>query len=555
MRAFWRVSLFLGSLAVLIAATPAALPAQGRPLVLVHYMPWFQAPPVSSAYGWHWHMGFTDPYAKDARGNSPIASHYYPLTGPYDSADPILLEYQTTLMKASGIDGVIVDWYGVGSSLDYPQLHKATQALFQAVKKAGLLFAICYEDQTLGHRVEAGEIAAEKAADAAAADLGWAAANWFSDAAYVKVGGRPVLLDFGPQYLVTDRQWKQVLDGITPRPFFVTLDRKQPLVADAGFPWPPMGESGGKELSAAALGRYLDSFYKREASTALRVATAFPGFHDFYKEAGVAPSYGYLDARGGDTFKSTLDAAVRARPAIIQIATWNDYGEGTVIEPTVQNGFRDLIVLQELRRKLDPSFAFGPADLGRPLAAYKRAVADRDAAASAAAAAASQAANQATTAGDTTAAAGGAAAPDPYSQDADLSLHRPVASDNHIYQFVAANAVDGDVRTYWEGAANAWPDQLTVDLGADHRISAIRIRLNPNRIWQARTQRIAVAAAADGQDLAEVLPAADYRFDPVSNANTVTIPLSITARLVSLTFTADDGATGGQVAELEVLGR
>jgi hypothetical protein len=30
------------------------------------------------------------------------------------------------------------------------------------------------------------------------------------------------------------------------------------------------------------------------------------------------------------------------KPSIIQIATWNDWGEGTVVEPSREFGYRDL---------------------------------------------------------------------------------------------------------------------------------------------------------------------------------------------------------------------
>ena len=38
---------------------------------------------------------------------------------PYDSADPVALEYHVALMKLAGIDGVIVDWYGMDNFNDY----------------------------------------------------------------------------------------------------------------------------------------------------------------------------------------------------------------------------------------------------------------------------------------------------------------------------------------------------------------------------------------------------------------------------------------------------
>ena len=101
---------------------------QVRKLLLAHYMPWYQAKPFSSAWGWHWTMNKFNPDAKQAGDSSEtakrqIASHFYPLIGPYDSADPAVLECQLLQMKLAGIDGVIVDWYGLTDLHDYAALH------------------------------------------------------------------------------------------------------------------------------------------------------------------------------------------------------------------------------------------------------------------------------------------------------------------------------------------------------------------------------------------------------------------------------------------------
>ena len=69
-----------------------------RPLILAHYMPWYQTPSGSGGWGWHWTMDHFKPRQVDENGRSSIASHYYPLTGPYDSGDKDLLEYQVMLM-------------------------------------------------------------------------------------------------------------------------------------------------------------------------------------------------------------------------------------------------------------------------------------------------------------------------------------------------------------------------------------------------------------------------------------------------------------------------
>lgn len=497
-----------------------------RPLFLAHYMPWFQAPPVSRNFGWHWHMGSTDPWQKDAYGLPQIASHFSPLTGPYDSGDPDLLAYQTALMKASGVDGVIVDWYGVSSSFDYPQLQKSSQAVF-------------YEDQSVGRRVESREVDSAAAVEAARADMTWAARTWFTEETYLKIRGRPVILCFGPQYIREAGQWDKIFSGINPRPLLVTLDGAGGSATDGSFPWPPMGMASGGTLSPAVLVQYLYDFYRKNQDSPFLVSSAFPGFHDFYLQAGVRPSYGFLDDYLGETFGMTLEAAVSARADVVQLVTWNDYGEGTMIEPTVQNGYRELETLQDLRRRLDPSFAFTREDLRKPLAELNARAAAR----------AAHNAPQAAVGANT------AKAADPFAAAANLAIRRPIASNNHVFAFTAENAVDGDVRSYWEGAANSYPNEITVDLGEPRLLSAVRIRLNPQRIWGARTQAFAVLASIEGEKFATAAESAAWKFDPAAGDNTVTVPITMTARFIRLVFTANDGATAGQVAELEVFGR
>ena len=57
-------------------------------------------------------MNHFDP-SISVRGRRSIASHFYPLIGAYDSGDRNVLRYHFSLMKLSGIDGIIIDWYGL----------------------------------------------------------------------------------------------------------------------------------------------------------------------------------------------------------------------------------------------------------------------------------------------------------------------------------------------------------------------------------------------------------------------------------------------------------
>jgi hypothetical protein len=125
-------------------------------------------------------------------------------------------------------------------------------------------------------------------------------------------------------------------------------------------------------LSPEALADYLNGFYQKAADWDYLVAGAFPGFHDIYKEAGVGDGYGYLDAREGDTFAFTLQTALDSDPDVVQLITWNDFGEGTIIEPTAEFAYRYLEMLQEAQRShINPDFAFTADDLTLPLHIFK----------------------------------------------------------------------------------------------------------------------------------------------------------------------------------------
>jgi hypothetical protein len=116
---------------------------------------------------------------------------------------------------------------------------------------------------------------------------------------------------------------------------------------------------------------YLDRSYRTVTGSDYVVASAFPGFHDIYKEAGVGSSYGYLDANDGETFEFTFQKALEIHPDVIQVVTWNDYGEGTMVEPTLETGYKYLEIIQNIKRKnIDGKFPFTLKDLTLPIQIY-----------------------------------------------------------------------------------------------------------------------------------------------------------------------------------------
>lgn len=363
--------------------------AQSKPL-MVHYMPWYEAQPYSGYWGWHWTMNHFTPGIINTNGAREIASWYYPLIGPYDSADPATLEYHVVLMKLAGIDGVIVDWYGMDNYNDYALNNQRTAALFNYTRKAGLKFCLCYEDSTIQQEINGGFITAANAVSHAQQTMLYAQTNYFTDPGYLRWNGLPVLLNFGPQYFTANSNWVSIFSVLnaTNQPAFFTEDNRLP-VGQGAFDWPPMwmSQTNGGILTDTMLQSYLSSFEQkalRSPAWPAFVSTAFPRFHDIYQQAGVGSSFGFLGDQYGNTLRETLSRAMTNASAIVQVATWNDFGEGTIVEPTLSGisgcalndtnqpateyGYTDLGIIQDMRREyLDAGFPCHTNDLALAL--------------------------------------------------------------------------------------------------------------------------------------------------------------------------------------------
>jgi hypothetical protein len=366
-------TLILAVLALILFIVPAATHGAPKP-VMVHYMPWFVSQPYSGSWGWHWTMNRFNPDITNANGEQQIASWYYPLIGPYDSADPAVLEYHVLLMKLAGIDGVIVDWYGMDNYNDYAINNQRTLALFNYTRKAGLKFSLCYEDATIKQETN-GFIAASAAIAHAQQTLLYAQTNFFTDASFLRLNNAPVLLNFGPQYFKGNPDWVSIFSVLnaTNQPAFFTLDTRLSPVGAGAFDWPPMWMTGGGTnlLTPAQLQSYLAGFDQQAGGWPGSVSSAFPRFHDVYGQVPGNVSYGYLDDASGTTLTNTLTRALTNNSAIVQIATWNDFGEGTIVEPTREYGYRDLGIVQNLRRQyLDSSFPYRTNDLAMAFRFY-----------------------------------------------------------------------------------------------------------------------------------------------------------------------------------------
>jgi hypothetical protein len=329
---------------ILIIFCFGAAPAQVKKVsktnpmpVYMHYMPWFNTPESDGSWGWHWTMNNQNPNTIDATtGKRQIASHFYPLTGPYASNDPDILEYQFLLMKYAGIDGILLDWYGVkGSNSDVPSLLRNSNAAVSSTEKIGLSFGVVLEDRF------ATSVDDEKA------NISYLDQNYFKHENYIRVNNAPLVGVFGPITFQKPEQWSDILSASTEPIEFLPLwgeSGDAGVNADGEYTWVWEDDALNNFYS------HLEEFYVNSAPKLKTVmGVAYPGFLDFYKEGNSGNGYFKIPHNDGRTLDTLLNLADKHRNVIdmLQLATWNDFGEGTMIEPTIETGFRYLIQIQK----------------------------------------------------------------------------------------------------------------------------------------------------------------------------------------------------------------
>ncbi|NVK74480.1 MAG: hypothetical protein HWE24_13420 [Oceanospirillaceae bacterium] len=320
-----------------IEKLPISVEKTNSTKVYVHYMPWFETKEFSGKWGFHWTMNNQNPDLFDGEGNRKIASHYYPLIGTYDSEDPDLVEYHLLLMKYSGIDGVLIDWYGSFNVADYGLNLKNSNSLIFETPKYALDFGIVYEEFTTEKssiRFQISEI------EAAVKDLEYIENNYLTMDNYIFFKDRPLLLTFGPRYIRSKTKWSTIFESVETEFSFLPLWNFTNLVGSENS----VGEYAWIDFSSDS--SLLKSFYSNNMKENI-IGSVFPGFHDFYKEGGVGESYGYLSHANGTRLDTNLELINTYNLSHVQLVTWNDFGEGTILEPTAEFEYKYLEKIQK----------------------------------------------------------------------------------------------------------------------------------------------------------------------------------------------------------------
>lgn len=307
--------------------------------VLMHYMPWFETPEFNGRWGWHWTMNNQNPniIVDSDSGKRQIASHFYPLIGPYSSIDADVVEYHLLLMKYAGVDCVAIDWYGVkGSNGDINSLLVGSNAIIDKTQDMGLDFALILEDRFSRSLSDIQD------------NLDYAKNNYFGRSNYFRYGleNNPFVGIFGPITYQNESDWDLIMPFAGEDLTFLALWNESSEVGthvSGEYAWIYEVDVNNDHLT------YLDDFYANRAHLFnITMGVTYPGFKDFYNEGNAGEGFFTIEHNSMNTLTETLQLVTQYNTDIdlLQLATWNDFGEGTMFEPTEEFGFSFLTTIQ-----------------------------------------------------------------------------------------------------------------------------------------------------------------------------------------------------------------
>ena len=306
--------------------------------VLIHYMGWFGdtiSEEVNNDILRHWKYGHANT----------------PMTGYYDSKSNSLLTYHVLLSWSCGIDGIVINVKDTYDDICMRALIKTVQYL-RDIDSVNFVydFGISYDDQGFDL--------------ASPYDTTIVKLSYLRDSilpvlpCYLKYNGRPAIFVFDyPEKYITAKKLRGVLDEVfdsaPPILIWNSLEDKENSKAfvDAFYPWVQPGSKGWDKNGANWGKDFLDWYYPKVNeinygnSYVFTCGGVWPGFDDRKNT-----SWGgnrLIDRDEGTTYEATWNYVLNYRGKLplnwVVIETWNDWNEGTEIEPSLEDGYKYLL--------------------------------------------------------------------------------------------------------------------------------------------------------------------------------------------------------------------
>jgi len=303
--------------------------------VLAFYYTWYGRP-ENHGHWIHWDN------VKPEEHYIASATHY-PAKGAYDSYDPEIIDYHINLAKSNGIDGFICTWWGQNTYDD-----KAFRKVLDIAGKKGFEITVYWENAP-----EKGK----KKIDRAVNDLLYVLNNYGSHPAFMKVDGKPVIFVFGRVMgQVSVNEWSQIITNAQEKygkDFILIADGYQngyASIFDGIHIYNICGWVQGK--SPDNLKKLSQEFFDNAVRMArkqekISCITVIPGYDDTkVRKPGVK-----ADRMDGQTYKILWESAISADSDWVLITSFNEWHEGSEIEPSWEDGDKYIKITGEYTKQ------------------------------------------------------------------------------------------------------------------------------------------------------------------------------------------------------------
>lgn len=284
-------------------AEQASAPAEqssADPLVLAFYYTWFDE----------------NTWSYDKLSDLPAQT--------YVSRDRATMGRHIDEAKRAGIDAFLVAWYGPHNNQTEPNLAALLEEAAARNFKIGILFET--DSPFLG------------SVDAVTGALQHALGTHANHPAFLRADGRPVFFFWRPTIYGVET-WRGIRGAADPGYSSIWISEGVDVSWLAVF--------DGHHLYSNTWNPPADLVYtnqkfanwvqgqSQQFGSKLWVATVMPGYNDVRVRPGVGFAH---DREGGAYFEHSWQAAISSRPNWIIITSFNEWPEGTYIEPSVAHG-------------------------------------------------------------------------------------------------------------------------------------------------------------------------------------------------------------------------
>jgi hypothetical protein len=321
-----KTSLLLALLIFVAYLPPCPADARDKRLVLAFYYAWYDQS--------FWQKSLSD---------QPVQT--------YTSTDPAAMERHVLWAQQAGIDAFIQGWYG--PQVEYNQTEPNFVTLLGIAAKHGFKAAVYFEVTSPFFHSEADVLAALQ-------HLLTVHAN---HPAYLHVGGKPVIF-FWRQGRFPAESWAAIRNQVDP-------DRNT-IWIEEGVTLSHMAHFDGHHLYSVAWdaqpeqqllkwSRWIRDWSAEHGADRYWVATVMPGYNDLV----TCRTDAFVRGRaGGDYYRRCWEGAIQSGADMVIITSFNEWLEGTQIEPSVTYG--DFYL--NLTRELGDRYRSGPVYLAPEIA-------------------------------------------------------------------------------------------------------------------------------------------------------------------------------------------